>query len=183
MGKNISIQVTPNPNALKFVTDTKIKNGDRVSYTKESRTKNPLALTLLAIPSVTQVHFFENVITITKIPEISWLDLQDGLSSLISENLESHDPDYVDEEIKAVKREDMSDDLLMIEDILDRNIRPHLQGDGGDLMCIDYSDNTLIIQYQGACGGCPSATRGTLKAIESILQEQFNPEIEVIAAP
>lgn len=179
----VSAQPTPNPNALKFVLNRKVKNGDRVSYTDKSQTKNPLANALLLIPSVTQVHFFEQTITITKIPEVSWLDLEEGLVNLIKENIDSHDPDYQDEVAKSVNREELSEELQLIEDILDRHIRPHLQGDGGDLRCIDYSDKTLIIQYEGACGGCPSSTRGTLKAIEGVLQAEFEPEIEVIAAP
>jgi len=38
----------------------------------------------------------------------------------------------------------------------------------------------LYVSYQGACGTCPSSTTGTLMAIEGILREQYNPEIEVI---
>ena len=181
MGINVMVQVTPNPNALKFVVDKKVKSGDRVSYTKESRTKNPLATRLLSIPSISQVHFFENTITISKIPEVSWLDLQDGLKSLIQHEMLSHDPEYSDE-IPVVDRTTLSVELQEIEDILDRTIRPHLQGDGGDLQCLSYVDKTLTIKYQGACGGCPSATRGTLRAIEGILKDEFDPEIEVVAA-
>lgn len=39
---------------------------------------------------------------------------------------------------------------------------------------------TLKIKYQGACGSCPSAIRGTLSAIENLLKREINPEIEVI---
>ena len=67
-----------------------------------------------------------------------------------------------------------------IEEILDRTIRPGLQGDGGDLAVIKFEENKLYVHYEGACGTCPSATSGTLMAIEGILRDEFNPQIEVI---
>jgi Fe-S cluster biogenesis protein NfuA len=60
-------------------------------------------------------------------------------------------------------------------------VRPGLQADGGDLEVLELDGNILTIRYQGACGGCPSAMMGTLQAIESILREEFNPYLEVVA--
>jgi len=45
---------------------------------------------------------------------------------------------------------------------------------------VKYEDNKLYVFYQGACGTCPSATSGTLMAIEGILRDKFHPQIEVI---
>ena len=73
--------------------------------------------------------------------------------------------------------------MQKIEEILDKRIRPGLQGDGGDLMVKDFKDNVLIVKYQGACGTCPSSTTGTLEAIRSILRDEFHPEVEVYLAP
>ena len=63
--------------------------------------------------------------------------------------------------------------------ILDNTIRPGLQMDGGDIQIIGFDGLNLTVNYQGACGSCPSASMGTLKAIESILRDQYNPEITV----
>ncbi|MDP8212144.1 MAG: NifU family protein [Candidatus Zapsychrus exili] len=63
--------------------------------------------------------------------------------------------------------------------IIDENIRPMLQKDGGDLEIISYEGNTLKISYQGACGCCPHAAIGTLKFIESVLKDQYNSDIIV----
>ena len=71
--------------------------------------------------------------------------------------------------------------LLKINEILDEKVRPYLMGDGGYLEIIDLKDHTLSIRYQGACGSCPSSLSGTLMAIESMLKEQIDPELEVIA--
>jgi Fe-S cluster biogenesis protein NfuA len=76
-----------------------------------------------------------------------------------------------------------SDDprLLQINEILDEKVRPALMGDGGYLEIIGLSDHTLSIRYQGACGSCPSSLTGTLMAIESMLKQEVDPELEVIA--
>ena len=63
--------------------------------------------------------------------------------------------------------------------IINENIRPALQGDGGDLEVISYEDNVLTIRYQGACGCCPHAAMGTLNFIESMLKQEFDPNISV----
>src|ERR1044071_3669312 len=76
-----------------------------------------------------------------------------------------------------------SDDprLLRINEILDEKVRPALMGDGGYLEILGLSDHTLSIRYQGACGSCPSSLTGTLMAIESMLKQEVDPELEVIA--
>lgn len=66
-----------------------------------------------------------------------------------------------------------------INKIIDAEIRPLLQRDGGDLDVISYQDKVLIISYKGACGGCPHATMGTLKFIEETLKSKVDPDIRV----
>jgi len=76
-----------------------------------------------------------------------------------------------------------SDDprLLRINEILDEKVRPALMGDGGYLEVLGLQEHTLSIRYQGACGSCPSSLTGTLMAIESMLKQEVDPDLEVIA--
>ena len=76
-----------------------------------------------------------------------------------------------------------SDDprLLKINEILDEKVRPALMGDGGYLEVLGLKEHTLSIRYQGACGSCPSSLTGTLMAIEGMLKQEIDPELEVIA--
>ena len=64
--------------------------------------------------------------------------------------------------------------------ILDRTIRPSLQADGGDVELVDFEKNILTVQYQGACGGCPSSMTATLDAIRQILRDETSLPIEVV---
>jgi len=66
-----------------------------------------------------------------------------------------------------------------INQIIEKEVRPMLQRDGGDLEVIRFENNILEISYKGACGGCPHATMGTLKFIEQTLKEKYNPDITV----
>lgn len=177
----IRVQDTPNPSAWKFVLDRPVLLEGKGSYsTPEDAYGNRLATDLLSIPGVKQVHFFQNVITITARFDVEPDDVQSQACSIIQTRLPVHDPSFGVKDSKKASRETLSPDLQKIEEILDRTIRPGLQGDGGDLEVLKYEDNKLYVSYQGACGTCPSATTGTLMAIEGILRDEFNPEIEVI---
>jgi NFU1 iron-sulfur cluster scaffold homolog, mitochondrial len=66
-----------------------------------------------------------------------------------------------------------------IKKIIDADVRPFLQRDGGDLKIVSFKDNLLKISYQGACGCCPHAAMGTLSFIEGILKEKYDPKIKV----
>ena len=72
-------------------------------------------------------------------------------------------------------------EIIKINEILDRTIRPALQMDGGDLQVMAFDGQMVSVNYQGACGSCPSSTMGTLKAIENILRDELNKEVTVEA--
>ena len=55
-----------------------------------------------------------------------------------------------------------------IEDVLDKKVRPALASDGGGLKVIKIENDTVFINYQGACNGCASAATGTLQFIKEV---------------
>ncbi len=181
---DIDIQPTPNPNALKFILSSPVKNAGNSTYKTPSECgENKLALELFKIRGIDQLHFFENVIAITKFSYENWDSVESNISKVLMEFLPNHDPNYTDPNPEADRRNNLTPELLQIEEILDRTIRPGLQGDGGDIQALTYKENILMIKYQGACGTCPSSSTGTLEAIKAILRDEFNPEIEVYIAP
>ncbi|GAB1476092.1 NifU family protein [Bacillota bacterium] len=61
-------------------------------------------------------------------------------------------------------------------------IRPYLQGDGGDVEFVAYTDEKMVqVKLKGACHGCPHAQMTIKGGIERILREQF-PEIAGVEA-
>jgi Fe-S cluster biogenesis protein NfuA len=181
---DITIQPTPNPNALKFILDREVKHDGKVSFKTPQDCKDvPLAAALFDLRGVDQIHFFQNVITISKFSFEDWDHLEPAVQTSIESFIEDHDPNFKVFDPESDRRSSLPPELQKIEEILDKRIRPGLQGDGGDLMVKDFKDNILIVKYQGACGTCPSSTTGTLEAIRSILREEFDPNVEVYLAP
>jgi len=65
-----------------------------------------------------------------------------------------------------------SEKLEKIEECLNEYVRAMLAGDGGGLEVLGIKDGkTVLIRYQGACAGCGAASGGTLRFIESQLQQ------------
>ena len=181
---DIDIQPTPNPNALKFILSVPVKNEDSSTYRSPSECgENLLAQELFKVRGIDQLHFFDNVISITKFSYEDWNAVEVAVNKVLKEFLPTHNPDYHDPNPEAERRKNLSPELLEIEKILDKTIRWGLQADGGDIQALSYNDNILMVKYQGACGTCPSSASGTLEAIKSILRDEFNPNIEVYIAP
>lgn len=180
----ITIQPTPNPNALKFILDNDVKTEGKVSFKTPQDCKDiPLAAALFDLRGVDQIHFFQNVITISKFSFEDWDSLEPAVQTCIESFIDDHDPNFKVNNPEDDRRANLSPEIRQIEEILDKRIRPGLQGDGGDIAVKDFKDNVLIVKYQGACGTCPSSTTGTLEAIRSILRDEVNPDIEVYLAP
>jgi NifU-like protein len=69
--------------------------------------------------------------------------------------------------------------IKLIEETLEREIKPALQKDGGGIELIDVDGNTVIVRLCGTCASC-SASQVTLKNyVESKLQELVTPDLIV----
>ncbi len=181
----IIIQMTPNPNALKFVTNKDVISSGKASYNTLEQCTNPLAALLMAQEGIKQILFFENVITVTKHPHIDWDDLEEQIKDIMKQQMPEHDPNI--QEILAKKPETtdvkvapsvMNSKYIELNAIFDAMIRPGLQRDGGDIEITDIQDDVVKVNYQGACHSCPSASIGTLQFIQSVVNE-YNPELRV----
>lgn len=181
MEYNISVQPTPNPNALKFVLDVPVKSRDSAVFKSSGSEAEavPLAAALLKLQAVTEVYFSGYFITVTQSGSADWDVLEDGAKKVIQEHISSHNPDFEVKKSAASVTAKADGELGKIEDILDRTIRPALQRDGGDLQLLSLEGKVLTISYQGACGCCPHASMGTLYAIQNILRDQYDPDIVV----
>lgn len=177
------IQSTPNPNARKYILNTDVKGEGKVSYKDPSDCSHvPMARAILEIGGVSQVHFFENVITVTQNGDLDWSDLDEKIQETVVEFIDTHDINFVDvTDNEAERRASLSKEVLRVEEVLDFTIRPGLQMDGGDVEVIDVHDKVVTIKYLGACGGCPSSLEGTLEAMKGILRDEIDPELEVVA--
>jgi Fe-S cluster biogenesis protein NfuA len=177
MLKVLDVDLTPNPQALKFVLNQKLLNFETRNFqNKEEAEKDPLAKMIFEIEGVVSVFYMDKFVTIEKEPSVSWNKIQRPFSELIK----SFDVSLIPEEkILEGKSLEETETFKKINEIINDRIKPALAADGGGLEVLDFAENKLIIHYQGACGTCPSALRGTLVAIENLLHKEVGPEISV----
>ena len=180
MEYNVTVQPTPNPNALKFVLNVPVKSTDSAIFRNdEDAARVPLAAALMELDGVTEVYFSGKFITVTQTGSANWDVLEKQVTAAILANMSGHNPDFDLSAHKAGGGAPLSGELARINAILDSTIRPALQRDGGDLEVLALTGNVLTISYQGACGCCPHAAMGTLFAIQNILQDQYKSDIVV----
>ncbi len=174
------VELTPNPQALKFVLNEKLLNLETRQFPdQESAKDDPLAAGIFKIDGVVSVFYMDKFVTIEKSPKASWGQIQKPLIEFVK----GFDRNLVpaEKEVEPFKGGD-NELLKQINSLLDQRVRPALAGDGGGLEVLGLEGYTVKIRYQGACGSCPSSISGTLMAIEGLLKRDIHPSLEVISA-
>ena len=179
------IEDTPNPNAKKFVLKEPLTWGIARSYENAGQAVgDPLAAALFQIEHVRDVFYIDSWITVTQDGSADWRELSRKLAHLIraapaaGERSAQLVADAGPGQIEVAPED--QERLATFNVLLDEQVRPYLQGDGGDLYVLGLKGNLLTLHYQGACGSCPSSISGTLAGIEGLLRT-IEPDIEVTA--
>lgn len=188
MPKIADIQETPNPNAVKFILKEPVSHGTSHSFKKrEDAAGDQLAESLFDVGNVVSVFYMDKMVTVEKTDEAEWDEILPEIAvpiraadSVGTSNGNGRAAAAVGGAIAAAAASD-DPKVREIEALLDERIRPYLAGDGGWLEVVELAGNTLRIRYEGACGSCPSSLTGTLMAIENMIKEEIDPEIEVVA--
>ena len=187
MPKIADIEETPNPNAIKFILKEPVTTGVARSFqSRVQATGDKLAKDLFDVSEeVVSVFYMDRMITVEKTEMADWDELLPQLAAPIraTEAASAAPPATAAAAVGGAIAVATSDDprLAAINEILDERIRPALANDGGWLEIVGLENDVLTINYQGACGSCPSAISGTLMAIEGMLKQEVDPELEVVA--
>lgn len=71
--------------------------------------------------------------------------------------------------------------LVVIEEILDRDVRPYIALDAGGIEVLNLiQDKEVVIAYQGSCTSCYSAIGTTLSYIQQVLRAKVHPGLVVV---
>ncbi len=191
MPKIADIQETPNPNAVKFLLKEPVSHGTSHSFkSAQDVGDNALAKSLFEISEVVSVFYMDKMITVEKTDEAEWDELLPALAvpiraaeSVASASNGNGNGKGAAESVGGAIAVAASDDpkIVQINELLDERIRPYLASDGGWLEVVGLENHILKIRYEGACGSCPSSLTGTLMAIENMIKDDIDPEIEVVA--
>ncbi len=184
---------TPNPEAIKFVTNKMLYNGiadfKDASLAKEW---SQLATELFDFPYVKSVHFNNNFVTVTKEMNYEWEDILPKLKTFIKEYVNEGKPIIkqgfeavmaaMEEEAKNKVYEGDEGELIQrIIDLIETYVKPAVAMDGGNIEFKSYDNGIVTVIMQGSCSGCPSSTI-TLKAgIEGMLTRMIPEVREVIS--
>ncbi|SFW24948.1 NifU family protein [Nitrosovibrio sp. Nv17] len=185
MPRIAEIESTPNRNALKFILKEPLTWGVTRSYDNPEQARDdPLAAALFDIDHVINVFYVDRWITITQDGGADWQDLAREVADPIraAPAAVSQSATRVAAAAEAIAGLSLEDQqrLETINALLDEEIRPYLQNDGGDLHVLGLEGNRLSVHYQGACGTCPSSISGTLRGIQNMLRS-IEPDLEVVA--
>ncbi|MCP4394659.1 MAG: NifU family protein [Alphaproteobacteria bacterium] len=68
-----------------------------------------------------------------------------------------------------------------IQELFEARIRPAVAQDGGDVIFVDFDEETGVVSVQlaGACNGCPGAMMTLKYGVEEVLKE-YIPEVKGI---
>jgi Fe-S cluster biogenesis protein NfuA len=170
---------------MKFILKEPLTWGITRSYDDATQAQDdPLASALFDIEHVTNVFYVDHWITVTQDGGADWQELMRKLAEPIRAAPAADDQSAQLAAAATTPMADLSpqdqERLDKINAVLDEQVRPYLQGDGGDLYVLGLEGNKLTVHYQGACGSCPSSLSGTLAGIENLVKS-IEPDIEVVA--
>lgn len=187
----IYAESTPNPSAMKFVTNKKLVNQSISFKHIDEAIDAPLVKKLFNFPFVKEIFLDENYISISKYDETVWddivMELRDFIKSYLEQekailgisfsgnNIENN-PNNFSKNLNETEQE--------IVNILEEYVKPAVASDGGNIIFDSYEDKEKMVKVllQGACSGCPSSTLTLKNGIENILKEMLPGKVNLVEA-
>lgn len=87
---------------------------------------------------------------------------------------------------RAAKAEKSSQKVLtnlqkvqLIQEVVEKKIRPYLHHDGGNLELVDIVGNKVYVNLMGTCAVCPASGKTLKNYVEKILKDEVSHELEV----
>jgi Fe-S cluster biogenesis protein NfuA len=180
-GFRMHAERTPNPNSIKWVlSDAVVADGSAYFDLPPGRDVSPLAADLFAVPGVTGIFLGHHFVTVTKREDLEWADLAEPIVGCIK-GWAGNDEAALGDAYVAPDRSEDSEVVGRIREILERDIRPYVAQDGGEIIFAGFRDGVVEVYLQGACAGCPSSTVTLKMGIEARLKEEIPEVTEVVA--
>jgi Fe-S cluster biogenesis protein NfuA len=85
-------------------------------------------------------------------------------------------PLYSSALIKEVVISDMQE---KVKEVIEREIRPFLVMDGGDIELVSVEDGVVRVRLRGACGCCPMSQYTLVNFVEATLKDKI-PEVKQV---
>lgn len=177
----VTVETTPNPNSMMFKLNLDIAEGNHNFEEAALAASSPIANKLFGFPWTEAVMVGPNYISLTKQDWVEWEVLTEPLCGLIKEHFESGEKAIIESQVENDIDENDSEEVKTIKQVLNREIRPQVAMDGGDIVFHKYENNIVYVYMQGACSGCPSSSQTLKMGVETRLKQALPEIIEVIA--
>lgn len=182
LGFRMHAERTPNPNSIKWVLGQAVADVvASASFTgRVEASVSPLAAPITGIEGVTGVLLGPNFVTVTKRDDAEWTELAAPIVAAIkawaASGVGALGPAFV----PPVSGDD-DEIVARIRTILERDVRPYVEQDGGEIRFAGYHDGIVEVVLQGACAGCPSSSVTLKMGIEARLKDEIPEVIAVVA--
>jgi Fe-S cluster biogenesis protein NfuA len=181
---DITAEITPNPNTLKFNLPAVLVESGSVNITDAEKAKGiALAETLFGIENVLGIMAGRNFVTVTKRPEASWNAMAQPIIEALKGLLASGKPllpaDLAGVNAPAEHHSANGEIEKKIKEILDNEIRPAVAMDGGDITFYGYENGVVTLHLQGSCSSCPSSVLTLKMGVENRLKSLI-PEVREV---
>ena len=177
----VQIQKTPNPNSLKFLPGKKVSNDGPYEILNKNETDNNLIKNILSINGVTGIFLGEDFLSVKKIQNEKWEDIQHIVISLINEYYAEGNEFVIDSSKNQEDKNNYGEIEKKIIKILETKIRPAVAKDGGDITFKEYKDGKVTVVLKGSCSGCPSSTLTLKQGVQNLLCH-YIPEVKEVLA-
>lgn len=183
---------TPNPEALKYVTNRLLYRGIADFKEKDLAAEwSPMANSLMELPYVKSVYFNNNYVTVMKELNYDWAEIMLKLKEFIKDFIENGG-EVVKEGFAEFAEQQMAQSnasqfagedgeiARKVKELIDTYVKPAVEMDGGNIEFKAFEKGRVFVTMQGSCSGCPSSTV-TLKAgIEGMLKRMVPEVTEVV---
>ena len=176
----VQTEITPNPNALKFLPGKKVSNSGPYEVTKKDGINNELVRNILSVNGVELVFLGEDFISVNKNDFTKWDEIKHIVISLINDFYSGGKEFVIDENLEE-ENKNLDEIEKRIVKILDEKIRPAVARDGGDIKFKEFKDGIVKVQLQGSCSGCPSSTMTLKQGVQNLLCH-YLPEVKEVVA-
>tara|TARA_B100000965_G_scaffold250294_1_gene210478 strand:- start:2579 stop:3127 length:549 start_codon:yes stop_codon:yes gene_type:complete len=169
----IQIEVTPNPESLKFLSENIISATGTEEFQRNDIDKitNPFIKELLGFKGVELVLLSKNFLSVKKNKNISWNDLKPMVISHLNHYFENNKNPILEGNLKKENSQQETDETIKkIMDVLDTKIRPAVARDGGDIKFKSFENGVVKVELQGSCSGCPSSLMTLKQGVQNLLK-------------
>jgi len=182
LGFRMHAERTPNPNSIKWVLGQPVAEVvNSASFAPPLAAEvSPLAAPIVAIDGVEGVLLGPSFVTVTKGEGAEWTELAAEIVAAIKAWAKTGEP-ALGPAFELPEAEADDEVVAKIREILERDVRPYVEQDGGEIGFAGYRDGVVEVVLRGACAGCPSSSITLKMGIEARLKEEI-PEIQSVVA-